>query len=68
MPDGIPILKVYLVSTRYGAPVSEDFDENDIIAVFQRYGLITNFYLSNRTVFLTYQEFISAYIATKTMN
>lgn len=68
MPGGFPILKVYLVSTRYGASVIEEFDEGDLLTLFQRFGILTNFYVSNRFAFLTYQQIISAYLAAKTMN
>lgn len=68
MPDGVPILKVYLVSTRYGATATEQFDENDLLALFQRFGILTNFYASAQLAFVTYQQIISSYVATKTLN
>lgn len=68
MPNGIPILKVYLVSTRYGASVAEEFQQNDIVALFQRFGVIDNVYVSNRIAFISFQQTISTYLATKVLN
>jgi hypothetical protein len=48
--------------------VVEEFDENDLVNVFNRFGQVNNLSVNGCTAYVNYQQHVSAFLAIKVLN
>lgn len=61
-------MKVYFVSTVFKNKIEEEFDEADLIYIFQKFGFINQIFVSEKFSFILYQQIISVFLAEKVLN
>ena len=66
--SSVPLLKVYISTIRYRGKVKEVLDENDLLSVFKRFGQINFLVINGQTAYVSFQQFISAYVSMKALN
>lgn len=64
----MPIIKMYLVSTKFKMAVEEQLDEGDILSVLSRFGCVQYIHFGKTFAYIVYQNICSSFIAVKVLN